>query len=261
MHDLRTRRRGQERTDLSKLRDQGRTSRDELAFMLRQAPPPAFPADLIVPPRRGAVIAPAALAEEDAADAPLSAPAAPAPAPCRKPALINGRKPSKAERRAARQAAARERMEAARRDAAMAAAAAPERHESAEVSEPGRVPVLPEAPGDADVMAASKAPAPPAVAAEIEDSPAPASAGPFGLADHPAPLPPSRALAVRRQGLVDVIAHALRDSGVRLARWSARRRREQDTRLQLARAQARLRALEAQLEAIEALRERVRQAG
>jgi hypothetical protein len=79
--------------------------------------------------------------------------------------------------------------------------------------------------------------------------------------DTDAPIPSGRALTVRRHGFVDVLAHVLRESGRRLARWSARKRREQDMREELARANARMRALESQLEALEALRERVRQAG
>ncbi len=46
-----------------------------------------------------------------------------------------------------------------------------------------------------------------------------------------APLPRSRALApARRQGLVDVLAFLLRDSGRRLARWSARRHKSRAER-------------------------------
>lgn len=75
------------------------------------------------------------------------------------------------------------------------------------------------------------------------------------------PLPSGRALALRRKGLVDVVADVLRDSGLRLARWSARRRRAQDTEARLRKAQAKLAAMEAQLEALHALQQRVRQSG
>jgi hypothetical protein len=75
------------------------------------------------------------------------------------------------------------------------------------------------------------------------------------------PLPAGRALVARRQGFVDVIAFALRDSGRRLARWSSARRRADDMKQKLARAEARMRAMEAQLAALQALQDQVRQAG
>lgn len=52
------------------------------------------------------------------------------------------------------------------------------------------------------------------------------------------PIPPSRALAVRRQGFIDILAFALRDSGRRLARWSSARRRADDMKDKLAKAEA-----------------------
>ena len=86
--------------------------------------------------------------------------------------------------------------------------------------------------------------------------------------DHPAmsdaetPIPRARALTVRRQGFVEVLAHALAQSliaaGVRLSRWSASRRRAEAERERVARANARHRALLAQLDALQALRDRVR---
>lgn len=75
------------------------------------------------------------------------------------------------------------------------------------------------------------------------------------------PLPPSRALVPRRRGFVDAIAFVLRDSGRRLARWSSAQRRAEEMKEKLARAEARMRAMEAQLAALQALQERVRQAG
>ena len=72
-----------------------------------------------------------------------------------------------------------------------------------------------------------------------------------------APLPRSRALVpARRQGLIDTIAFLLRDSGRRLARWSARRHKSRVERDLLLRAEARQRALLSELAALEALRQR-----
>ncbi len=72
-----------------------------------------------------------------------------------------------------------------------------------------------------------------------------------------APLPRARALVpARRQGLVDVIAFLLRDSGRRLARWSARRHKTRAEQAALRRAEARQINLQRELEALDALRPR-----
>lgn len=95
-----------------------------------------------------------------------------------------------------------------------------------------------------------EAPAAPAgadMAPQVE--PEPASA----LAE--APLPRARALVpARRQGLVDVIAFLLRDSGRRLARWSARRHKTRKEYAALRSAEARQINLQRALEALDALR-------
>ena len=70
-----------------------------------------------------------------------------------------------------------------------------------------------------------------------------------------APLPRARALVpARRQGLVDVIAFLLRDSGRRLARWSARRHKTREEQAALRRAEARQLNLQRELDALDALR-------
>lgn len=93
---------------------------------------------------------------------------------------------------------------------------------------------------------------PPASEPEREPVPEPAMAL-AALAD--APLPRSQALVpVRRQGLIDVIAFLLRDSGRRLARWSARRHRTRAEQAALRNAQARQLNLQRELEALDALR-------
>lgn len=187
--------------------------REDQPFLLRQsAPPPGFPADLIVPPHRGAVITAAAW--------PVVTPPAPVP-----PGLSR-----KAAKKAARRAAARERAQ----------------HLSP-----------PDAPLSAVRTETECTPArtqPPEPDRTLQ-RPTPVEAGP----DQAAPLPAARALVPRRQGFVDVLAFVLRDSGRRLARWSSARRRADDMKDKLAKAEARMRAMEAQLAALQALQERVRQ--
>jgi hypothetical protein len=72
-------------------------------------------------------------------------------------------------------------------------------------------------------------------------------------------LPAARALVPRRQGFVDILAFMLRDSGRRLSRWSSAKRRADEMKTKLAKAEARMRAMEAQLAALQALQARVRQ--
>ena len=94
----------------------------------------------------------------------------------------------------------------------------------------------------------------PALPEETETAPEPEPATALAeLAD--APLPRARALVpARRQGLVDVIAFLLRDSGRRLARWSARRHKTREERAALRTAEARQINLQRELEALDALR-------
>ena len=165
-----------------------RSSRDDIAFMLRQnAASPVFPADLIVPPHRGALVT--------ATPWPQPAKAAPACTPVMKPA------PAK--------------------------------------SLPSTVMPIPATPE-------------PAIPAPLSARPLPT------LSESHAPIPASRALVPRRQGFIDVLAFALRDRGRRLARWSSARRRAEDMKDKLAKAEARMRAMEAQLAALRAIQERVR---
>lgn len=96
-------------------------------------------------------------------------------------------------------------------------------------------------------LSAGAATEPPAGLVEPESEPVPA------LAD--APLPRARALVpARRLGLVDVIAFLLRDSGRRLARWSARRHKSREEQAALRRAKAQQINLQRELEALDALR-------
>ncbi|WP_353226568.1 hypothetical protein [Novosphingobium sp.] len=211
---------------------------EEAAFMLRPGTPaaPGFPADLIVPPHRGAVITPASWPQ----------PAVP----------LSGvrRSTGKAARKAARRAAAQAEAQAATR-AATAPVATVALHQivalsAAEPVEPARAPARPLS----SLYGAS-------LSALPDHEPIPVPAPIAAMADaraSPDAGAPGRALAVRRQGFIDILAFALRDSGRRLARWSSARRRADDMKDKLARAEARMRAMEAQLAALRALQERVR---
>ena len=182
---------------------------DDAPFMLRQRmPAPSFPADLIVPPHRGAVITQSAL-------------------------------PDTPERRLGRKAAKREARKAAAIARARQAAPAPESLVLAEPAPPVELAPAP-APAAAVATPAAADPAP-----IVEESPA-------------VPLPAGRALVARRQGFVDILAHALRNSGLRLARWSSAKRRADEMKEKLAKAEARMRAMEAQLAALQAIQQRVR---
>lgn len=93
----------------------------------------------------------------------------------------------------------------------------------------------------------------PVLPAEPEAVPAPEPESAAAFAE--VPLPPARALVpARRQGLVDVIAFLLRDSGRRLARWSARRHKTREEQAALRRAEAQQINLQRELEALDALR-------
>jgi hypothetical protein len=121
----------------------------------------------------------------------------------------------------------------------------------------------PEGPAERDVLAANvpalSLPAAPEPLIVAEQPPAAALAA---LAEGQSlpetmPLQRSRALVpARRQGLIDTIAFLLRDSGRRLARWSAKRERSRAERALLIQAEARQRALLSQLAALEAIRRR-----
>lgn len=122
---------------------------------------------------------------------------------------------------------------------------------------PEPVPVPETAAAQVPLLALPERPEPlvelPAPVAEAAVAPAAALAA---LADAQAlPLPRSRALVpARRQGLVDVIAFLLRDSGRRLARWSAKRHKTRAEQAALRQAEARQINLRRELEALDALR-------
>lgn len=222
-------------------------------FLLASAGAPAFPADLILPPHRGAIITtaawpagmiPAPLPAVPPFRSPLIAPRVPAgnpqgqpdrEAPSRNPnRQAPPRKtphrdlPPRPGTRTARKAERRARIEAelARRTAT--------------------------APTTAGAMAQAsvtpEAPARPATPPSVK----------WVAPDDRTPLPRHRAPAVPRQGLLDVVAATLGDAGRMLARLLPGGKRNRELRERVARAEARLRVMEAQLAALEALRERVK---
>ena len=243
-----------------------RPARDEAAFMLRQAAPPqTFPTDLIVPPHRGAVITPATWPAPSPISSAISSPMSSAAQPVEAtPAAPDRKRPSsKSARKAARRMAALARAEqlAAAHHAHLVKSPAPQ------PARPGAAPAYPDTvdrkTADRDTTDQSvvrdvpECPQaltlPPAPAVRV-DPPAPAE-----VAHRPdVPLPSTRALVPRRQGFIDILAFALRNSGQRLSRWSSARRRADDMKDKLARAEARMRAMEAQLAALQAIQQRVR---
>ncbi|NMN07024.1 MULTISPECIES: hypothetical protein [unclassified Novosphingobium] len=245
-------------------------------FLLGQPAAPAFPADLILPPHRGAIITtaawpagmiPAPLPATPPLRAPFIMPRVPATNPQGQPDReAPGRDPRRQDpqrktphrdlpprpgTRTARKAQRRAMIEAelARRAVAAARAAAPAAAESA--PPPGRQRTSPavarqRATAPASGMAAASAPAAPPPSVQW--------VGP----DDRSPLPRHRAPAMPRQGLLDALAASLGDAGRLLASLLPGRKRSRELRERVARAEARLRAMEAQLAALEALRERVK---
>ncbi len=213
-----------------------RSSRDDLAFMLRQSAPapPGFPADQIVPPHRGAVIT-AASWPTTAIPEPVDTPEHPRPAMSRK-----------AARKAARRAAA----------VARAQNAAFRASEAQLIIAPPPAEAEPQIEAEAEPQTEHV----PVLCVDVEPEPI-VEPVPEIVTAPEIPLPAARALVARRQGFIDVLAFVLRDSGRRLSRWSSARRRADDLKDKLAKAEARMRAMEAQLSALKALQEHVRQSG
>ena len=107
---------------------------------------------------------------------------------------------------------------------------------------------IPVEPAEPDAIPAPE-PEPATALAALPELPLPEARQPA------VPLPRARALIpARRQGLVDVIAFLLRDSGRRLARWSARRHKTRAVQAALHQAEARQLNLQRELEALDALR-------
>ncbi len=223
-------------------------------FLLAQAATPAFPPDLILPPHRGAIITTAAW------PAGMIAPALPTTPPLRAPFI-------------------------APRGPATLPQSQPDRdrpgHDSRRQEPPRKAPHrdLPPRPGTRTARKAERramiaaeharrsAAATPEVAAACAPPAEMPAAQPllqpsppgvhWAAADDRSPLPRHRAPVVPRQGLLDAMAASLGDAGRFLARLLPGSRRSRELRERVARTEARLRAMEAQLAALEALRARV----
>lgn len=193
--------------------------RKEPAFLLRSSNPPAFPAHLILPPPRGAVISTVSWPETPVAK--------------RSTAPKKPRKAAKSRKAAAKGGA--------RKTAAKLTTKPPR------ASTPMTTPDLLDR-----ALAIQPAPELPAPEPHFRSAPEPlrtASGAPE------TPLPRSKAPAIARSGgLIEAIGNWLRQTGNLLARWRARRRHTPAERLQLAQAAARQRALQSQFEALEALK-------
>lgn len=213
--------------------------RREPPFMLQHGNPPAFPAGLIVPPPRGAVIAtvpwpllPVEASARSGAEKPkrvrkaASSPKASGPRKPRKSSVGKSRAvPGKAK---AAPRAATQQPTSITQDTAIPMT-------NADLLD--RALAMQSETADATLPAAIQPPAP--------ATPPPAAGA--------TPLPRSRSLAhPRSHALLDVIGYWLRDAGRWLSRWSSGK---SQARSMVARANARHCAMQSQIEALEALRE------
>lgn len=200
------------------------------AFLLRAPHPPAFPAHLIVPPPRGAVISTVPWPETPKPKA--------ASAPKKPRKIANTRKtaPKGGSRKKPRTAAAKQ-----VRSAPVPATAAKD----------ALAPMT-----TIDLLDRALAVQPEAGPSQPPLSPVPCGASPDA---GNIPLPRSRAPApVRGSGLIDAIGDWLRHVANRLGRWRGNRRSAGSARAALVHAAAHQRALQSQFEALEALRESAR---
>lgn len=202
------------RTKTFKAKSQ-QSRRKERAFLLRSPNPPAFPAHLILPPPRGAVIStmpwPEAPPRKRAA-----APKKPRKvAKTRKTATKGGSRKVAIKLETATSKAATQMTTPDLLDRALAIQPAEEANFRSAPKPLRTAPTVPEAP-----LLRAKAPA-----------------------------------IVRNGGLIEAIGNWLRQTGNLLARWRARRRQGLAERLQFSQAAARQRALQSQFEALEALGE------
>lgn len=233
-------------------------------FLLQRPMPPAFPADLILPPRRGAIITTAAWpAGLIPAPLPLSPPRLPLVPPAGSPGGLPGERTPQRDtppqrRKAAGPRTAKSARKAARRAAAAAEMARRAGQEQADKPEgDATVPMPPETLPPESVSPEPVPPRPTPSDVCATAAMAPASAPPVSAPDDRTPLPRGQALAVPQPGLLDAVAASLGDAGRFLARFVPGLRRSRALREQMARTEARLRAMEAQLAALEALRARV----
>ncbi|WP_168854734.1 hypothetical protein [Novosphingobium sp. ERN07] len=199
--------------------------RKEPAFLLRIPNPPAFPAHLILPAPRGAVISTMPGPEAPVAKRSI-APKKPRKAAKNRKGTMKGTTKGSA------------RVKACKITATPVTSVAPQ-----------KVPTLMTTPDLLDRALAIQ----PAPEANFRSAPKPLRTAPNAPE---APLPRAQAPAIARSGgLIEAIGNWLRQTGNLLARWRARRRQPPAERLQLAQAAARQRALQSQFEALEALGE------
>ncbi|MBF9151959.1 hypothetical protein [Novosphingobium jiangmenense] len=203
-------------------------ARKDPSFLLRQANPPAFPDHLILPAPRGAVIAS------------VPWPEAPKPAAPKKPRKVAKGKSAKRRPTTARKTAPKKAKAPAR--------ASPRKSAAPAVPPPSTEP--PAAMTTIDLLdrALALEPEPAPELRPLVPAPLSATASP-DMAES-APLPRSHSLThPRGSGLLETIAQWFRS----LASWRRARAASARDRTQLARASARQRALQSQLEALEAL--------
>jgi hypothetical protein len=210
--------------------------RKDPAFLLRSPHPPAFPAHLIVPPPRGAVISTMPWPEAPKLKT-TTAPKKP-----RKVAKSRKTAPKGGTRKKPRNAAAKQAHLPP--SSAIAVKETPVPMTTIDLLD--RALAIKPDTGQPDT-------AQPHTAKPSLQSPRPGNAS---LHAGATPLPRSRALAPSRgSGLIDAIGDWLRSVADRLGRWRGNRRSAGSARTASAHAAARQRALLAQFEALEALQE------
>lgn len=216
--------------------------RREPAFLLRQPNPPAFPEHLILPVRRGAVIASVPWPEAPAPEA-APVPKKPRKVAKGKSAARKRRSPSPRKTPARKPAAARKASREEAPATAPAVAAVPSAKEAPARDFPATMTTI----DLLDRALAMQPELPPVV-------PQPVSATHSSNLADTAPLLRSRApTQMRGSGLLDVIGDWLRSTARTLAFWRIFKRQTAQERTRLARADARQRALQSQFEALEAL--------
>jgi len=223
----------------SKPRHKGKTQppgparKPEPAFLLKSGNPPAFPAGLIIPAPRGAMITAVPWPDVGGGRAGVSARSAP---------RSKGAQPAKVRKSKAPKHRAATSRKARRTDKPAVTLTTP-------LAQEAPVPMM-----TVDLLDRALA-VKPALAEDaliLKPTPRPAGAAATSTPD---PIPRSKALApARSTALLDIIGYWLRDAG----NWLVRRnmsRRQAEERTRMARASARLHALQSQHEALEALQE------
>lgn len=248
MHTVRNRIASKPRQN-GKVPSHGAPKMHEPAFMLRSGNPPAFPAGLIIPAPRGALITAVPWPEAGASETGISA----RPASRQK---VDPGKPHHGKSRKRKPTPKRKPKPYAGRSHKALAAANPAFPLPNSLNAEAPVTMMTEDLLDR-ALAMKPVPAEDALILPLAPPMAPAAPSPAtaGANPCPQPIPRSNALtAARSTALLDIIGYWLRDAGNWLVRRNTRRRKAEERAL-IARATARHHALQSQHDALAALRE------